>query len=583
MDRNVMSELSEEAKNKILAYVLSGDCPVHMLPIYRWWLQRRKEQTCPTPIPTIWMCLGGRGSGKTWSASNHIYEYCVGLPYTSQNNIIYVALIGSTFDDVKHTMVEGTSGLLNVIPEENLIAWNRTVGELKFFIREDDNYREVRANTYTSERPEKLRGPNTHVAWLDEMAKFKDADIDPTKASTTFSNMMMGLRLGTKPHVIVTGTPTPCKLVRYILEHPDMKLSHMSTFDNIKNLPESFVAEFSRLRPDSRTYRQEVMAEVLLDNPDAIFSYDVIKENRSPLPEGEDKVLKVLGYDPSVSSSIDSDECGIILCAYTPEVKQATTSAGGRPIVIKPTHAYVLKDFSGHYTPSEQVKLVIKTVLKEKVNDLVFEQNQGVEFVMASLEQAIKDNTIEYKVLKSKKAKKTDYGVVKKWTMSGVDLDSEPFKFDIYAIHAISGKQLRAEMVSTRYDSNQVHHPRELLPTCEISSCNANLETQMTSWDPKNTTRMSPDRLDAMVYCLLHIFSGNIITRSKVTIARPPDVNISQGMSRHDAVKKNKGKAGIYSIDVGSGNPSDIADRSLMPRLLDNSVLYNPYDRDVTG
>lgn len=562
--------VSKEAKEKISEYVKSGDCPTHLLPVYRWWLQRRKEQVCPVPTPTVWFLLGGRGSGKTWTAANHLYEYCVSLPYTAENNVIYVALIGSTFDDVKHTMVEGKSGLLNVIPEDNLIAWNRTVGELRFFIREDDNYREVRANTYTSERPEKLRGPNTHVAWLDEMAKFKDADKDPTIASTTWSNMMLGLRLGTTPHVVVTGTPTPCRLVRYLVDHPRMKLSHMTMDDNAANLPQSFIDEIKSLGINSRAYRQEALAEILFDNPDALFGQDVIDENKLPLPEAE-KSLKVLGYDPSVSSSADADECGIVLCAYTPEVKQATGASGGRPVVIKPTHAYILKDLSGHYTPSEQVKIVIQTMFKEKVSDLVFEQNQGVEFVMASLEQAIKDSTIEYKVRKSQKAKKTDYGIVKKWAISGVNLDSEPFKFDIYAIHAVSGKQLRAEMVSTRYDSNQVHHPKDPLPTCKISTCGASLETQMTSWDPSNT-KMSPDRLDAMVYCLLHIFSGNIITRSKVTIARPAP-EITQMTSQHGAVKKRKGLAGIYSADIASGNPSDTADRSLMPLLLEGGQL----------
>lgn len=571
--------LSEEARKKILEYVMSGECPIHLLPMYRWWLQRRPEQVCPIPVPTVWFLLGGRGSGKTWTASNHIYDYCVNLPYTQENNIIYVALVGSTFDDVKHTMVEGKSGLLNVIPEENLVAWNRTVGELKFFIREDDKYREVRANTYTSERPEKLRGPNTHVAWLDEMAKFKDADRDPTKAGTTFNNMMMGLRLGTKPHVIVTGTPTPCKLVRYLMDHPDMKLSHMTTLDNLANLPESFVAEFSRLRKDSRTYRQEVLAEVLLDNPDALFRYEIINENRAAPPTEEDLVdritgvsqpfLKVLGYDPSVSSSVDSDECGIMLCGYTPEIKQATKTSGGRPVVIVPTHAYIMKDFSGHFTPSEQVKIVIGTILKEKVNDLVFEQNQGVEFVMASLEQAVKDSVLEYRIQKGRKAKKTDYGVVKSWAVSGVTLDNEPFKFNIYAIHAVSGKKLRAEMVSTRYDSNQVHHPHEALPTCEIPACGANLEHQMTSWDPSNT-KMSPDRLDAMVYCLLHIFSGNIITKSKVTIARPAP-EVTQMTSQHAAARKRRGLAGVYSIDVASGNPADTADRAMLTVLLENN------------
>lgn len=551
--------MTPATRQKIMDYILSGECPTHLLPMYRWYLQRRKEQTCPDPIPTIWFLLGGRGSGKTWSASNHIYDYCVNLPWTPENQTVYIALIGATFDDVKNTMVEGKSGLLNVIPEENLLAWNRTVGELRFFIKDDGNYREVRCNTYTSERPEKLRGPNTHMAWLDEMAKFRDADKDPTKAGTTFNNMIMGLRLGTKPHVIVTGTPTPCKLVRYLLEHEDAKLSKMTTLDNRENLPESFIDEFSRLKKDSRTYRQEVLAEVLLDNPDALFSQDTIDSARAVAPEASDEepFLKVLGYDPSASSSADSDECGIVLCGYTPEVKVATKETGGRPIVVKPVHAYLLKDLSGHYTPAEQTKLVIQTMLSDKIDDLVFEQNQGVDFVMTSLEQAIKDSVMEYRIRKLPKAKKTDYGVVKRFAVSGVDLDSQPFKFTIYAIHAVSGKKLRAEMVSTRYDSNQVHHPVESdqLGTCEITNCGASIEGQMTSWDPSNT-KMSPDRLDATVYCLLHIFSGFMITKSKVTIARPPEA-ITQMSSQHGAVKQKKSLAGIYSIDVTNGNPAD--------------------------
>lgn len=574
--------LGEAGRKKILEYIQSGDCPVHLYPVYRWWMQRRKAQVCPNPVPTIWFLLGGRGSGKTWTASNHIYDYCVRLPYTTENDIVYIALVGATFEDVKNTMVEGKSGLLNVIPEENLINWNRTSGELKFFIREDDKYREVRANTYTAERPEKLRGPNTHVAWLDEMAKFRDADKDPTKAGTTFNNMMLGLRLGTEPHVIVTGTPTPCKLVKYLLEHPDMKLSHMTTLDNAKNLPKSFLDELLRLRPGSRTYDQEVLAKVLLDNPDAIFSQEIIDDNREALPDDpEIKVLKVLGYDPAASSSPDADECGIIVTGYTPEVQQRTA---GRPIVIKPIHAYILKDLSGHFTPSEQTQKVIKTMLADKIDDLVFEQNQGVEFVMGALEQAIKDNTIEYKKRGGKKPKKTDYGIVKKWDFSGTDLDGEPFKFSIFAIHAVSGKTLRAEMVSGRYDSNQVHHPVDPLPTCELQNCNANLEFQMTSWDPV-TSKNSPDRLDAMVYTLLHIFSGNgLLTHGKVTISRPP-ADVDQMSSEHGAVRKRgKSKAGIYSLDIPTGNPTDVGDRSLIPYLESENFRGESiywYSRDV--
>lgn len=582
--------LSNTAKAKILEYIQSGDCPTHMYPVYRWWLQRRDEQICPKPIPTIWYLLAGRGAGKTWSAANHIYEFCVQLPWVAENDEVYVALIGSTFDDVKNTMVEGKSGLLKVIPEENLVAWNRTVGELKFFIQEDGERRLVICNTFTSERPEKLRGPNTHVAWIDEPGKFKDAWVDPTKVGTTWSNMILGLRLGTSPHVIVTGTPNKSRLIKYLDQHPGMRKSSMTTHDNMKNLPSSYLQELEQLGVGSIAWRQEVLGEIVTDNPDALFNSDKIDDNRwglgedeLPLPvnfeeyidRDEPPFIKVLGYDPATSAAADADECGIILVGYTPEVKQATAESGGRPVVIKPTHAYLLKDLSGHFTPAEQVQLVIQTVLNEKVSDLVYEQNQGVQFVMSALEQALKDNLLEYRMReKSQRAKKTEYGAVKAWEVTGVDRDGEPVRFTIYSVHAVSGKTLRAEMVSGRYMSNQIHHPDpRTLPMCEIRTCRAHLEDQMYTWDPKGS-KHSPDRLDALVYCLLHIFSGNKLTKSKMTIARPPAP--TQATSEHGAAKHlKKSIAGIYSMDI-SGSETSTAERGLLSHIIDRG-------RDLEG
>ena len=547
-----------------------------MLPIYRWWLQRRPEQICPNPIPTIWFLLAGRGAGKTWCAANHLYEYCVSLPWTSENDEVYVALVGASFDDVKHTMVEGKSGILKVIPEENLLAWNRTVGELKFLIHDGENTRTVIANAYTAERPDKLRGPNTHVVWVDEPAKFKDADVDPTKPSTTWNNLILGLRLGPTPHVIVTGTPTKCRLVRYLDNHPNMKQSHMTTLDNRDNLPQSYLDELLRLPANSPAYRQEVLGEIIYDNPDSLFKQDTIDEYRwEELPDTEETpFINVLGYDPSASSSASSDECGIILCGYTPEVKQATGELGGRPIVVKPVHAYVLEDYSGHYTPREQTQLVIQTVLKKGVSDLVFEQNQGVEFVLDSLKQALKDNTLDYKFRPGNKSKKTDYGIVKSWKVSGIDLHGEAFRFNIFAVHATQGKTLRAETVSIKYDSGQVHHPPEL-PTCDIKNCGAHLEAQMTSWDPV-TSKKSPDRLDALAYCMLHIFAGSILTNNKVTIARPAE--IKQNVSAHEAAVRRKAIAGVYSMDIHKDGPEDKAERNLIPYIdREDGVLPSSY------
>lgn len=556
------------------------------LVILRWHLRRREAQTCPSPIPSIWWLLGGRGAGKTYTAANHIYDFSANLPFVEDNEIVYVALIGSIFDDVKNTMIEGKSGLLKLVPEEDLLKWNRTNGELSWrVLGPNGEYREVRCQAFTSEKPDKLRGPNLHLAWIDEYAKFKDADEDPLKAGTTWNNMKLALRNGTKPHAIVTGTPTDCRLSKYLLSHPGMKMSLMTSLENKDNLSESYIEELMLMDPNSRTYRQEVLAELIFDNPDAIFTQERIDNSRQSVPEDAETVYKVLGYDPAMSSAPDADECGIILTAYTPEIKEKTKATGGRPRVVKPTHAYILKDLSGHYTPHEQTQLVIRTVLNEKVDDLVYEQNQGVEFVMQNLEQAIKDNVLEYSIRKFPKGKKTDYGLVKRWGVNGVKMDGMPFKFMIYAVHATSQKKLRAEMVSSRYDSGQIHHPEvDLkanppkigLPTCEIRDCKANLESQMTSWDPKNS-RYSPDRLDAMAYCMLHIFANFMITRSKVTIAKP--VEITQANSQHQAIRRRRtGLVGVYSMDSDS-SVVDTANRTLISQWDADNPNISPYLR----
>lgn len=546
--------------------------PDYEWPIYRWWMQRREAQTCPEPMPLIWFLLGGRGSGKTWTSANHIYEIAVKLDHVPKNRIVRVALVGETFDDVKNTMIEGETGLLNVIPKDLHPVWNRTLGELKVCIP-GPPYREIHFRSFTSERPDKLRGPQFHLAWLDEPAKLKDADVEPTTKGCTWSNLIFGLRLGTQPHVVVSGTPTPCKLVKYLVAHPNCLTSKMSTWDNRENLAEHYLEELSRLKADSRTARQEIYAEILLDNPDSLFDQERIDEYRED-PHEDEKVIKVLGYDPSASSAADSDETGIVLTSYTPEVrKKQTGTTGGHPTILRPIHAYVLKDLSGHYTPAEQTRLVMSTVFEERVDDLVFEQNQGVEFVMVALEQALKDLTDgQYKIRKSSKMKRTEYGIVKRFYVTAVLHDGDIHKFTISAIHATKNKQVRAETASIRYDSGQVHHSKDPrnLPTCQIDACKTSLESQMTSWNP-NTPGASPDRLDALVYTLLFIFGARGMQKGTVQVSAPQDP-VTQQNSQHGAVKQKR-YASLYSVDVMNSGVEN--DRPSIPSSLDRSSLLD--------
>lgn len=321
-----------------------ANLPPEEIALLKWHLKRRTKQIAPDPLPLIWFLLGGRGSGKTLTAASHVYEYCMTLEDIPANREVRIALVGQTYDDVKKTMVEGETGLLGVIPREygppqrfqgGTGKWNRTIGELTIHLPPSDRFEQGRTlifASYTAQVPGKLRGPQFHLAWIDEPAKFVDADIDPDARDTTWNNLIMGLRLGPKPHVIVSGTPTPSKLVLYLLNHPSCITTTQTTWENRFNLPKNYVDELARLDPNSRTYRQEVMAEILLDTPDALFSLETINQTRANPPEDK-QVYKVVGYDPAASGSDDSDEAGIVLVGYVPETKtkaRSNENGGGR-------------------------------------------------------------------------------------------------------------------------------------------------------------------------------------------------------------------------------------------------------------
>lgn len=541
--------------------------------LLKWRLMRNKHQVCPKDEngnrPFGWFLLGGRGSGKTLTSANHVLITCVETAQQMNENKIdstkpvRVMMIGANFDDTVKTMVEGDTGLLGIVPEEMLVKWNKTVGELHVWLPDEE--RLIIFMSFTSAKADKLRGPQAHIIWIDEPAKFSDSNMDPMDRNSTWSNAMFGLRLGTEPHIVISGTPTPCKLVRFINEHEAFITTAMTTWANKDNLPEHTKNELMRLDPNSRTYRQEVLGEILDDNPDAVFSEENINQNRAAPPEHkieEGAFYKVLGYDPSATSSADADECGIILAGYTPEVKERarfSDNGGGRPKILEHIQAYILEDLSGHLTPNDQVALVIKTIIDHKVDDLIFEQNQGVEHIITSMIQQLKQQTSDFKIRKEKKTRATDYGTIKRYTVSMKLHTGDNHKFVISAIHANKSKGIRATGVSINYDLQQVHHSPNLnneLPTCKEEHCKTSLEYQMTTWSPISSKKVSPDRLDALVYALLLVFGGNAQhSKNNSYLLSPAPLYGTDQLRTDQTVQMDrsiKHYVSIYTIDMNS-------------------------------
>jgi phage terminase large subunit-like protein len=360
--------------------------------------QARPDQLAPTGIDwLIWLILAGRGFGKTRTGAEQCSDWARTMPASRG------AIVAQTFTDGRDTMIEGESGLLACIPDQALRggsrekAWNRSLGEL-FFANGS------RAKIYSSEKPGQLRGPQHHWAWVDEPAKFRDARLGDA-LDTTWNNLMLGLRLGQQPRVIVTGTPTACQLVKQLVKHRSAHVTRGSTYDNLANLAPNFRAEILARYEGTRIGRQELLGEILDDVEGALWTLTVIDGNRQPMPP-ESLTRVAVAIDPAGGSEEHNDETGII-CA-------------GR----EGNQGYVLDDRSGRYKPHEWAARAIACYETWKADRIVCERNFGGDMVEHTLRAA-------------------------------------GFKGRIVQVTASRGKRQRAEPIAAMYEQGRVHHVGE--------------------------------------------------------------------------------------------------------------------------
>lgn len=227
-----------------------------------WHTIARPEQLAPPGDWLAWFIKAGRGFGKTRSGGEWVKERCAALAGAGVDEP-RAALVAPVLDDVRLTMVEGESGLLSILPPSMLRggsvtdAWNRGPCELWLA---DGSF----LKGYSSERPGKLRGPQHHVAWADEPARFRDASLGLLD-DTTWSNLLFGLRLPPDPRLCITGTPANNALIKALVADPQIVTTGGSTYENLANLAPSFRRMVVDRYEGTRLGRQELHAEVLDD------------------------------------------------------------------------------------------------------------------------------------------------------------------------------------------------------------------------------------------------------------------------------------------------------------------------------
>lgn len=229
----------------------------------QWLSTARPNQITPQGNWRVWFCKAGRGWGKTKTGAEDVAWYGYTHPGAR------IGIIAPTAADVRDTCYEGVSGLLSFIPPPMLRggsrdkAYNRSLGEL--YLANGTFYK-----GFSSEEPERLRGPNHHRLWAEELAAWKNA-------GTTWDMAQFGLRLvherdtpNTETKTIVTSTPKPTSLVRHLVALESTILSVGSTYDNEANLSQKFLDDILKYE-GTKIGRQEIHAEILDPEEEGIY------------------------------------------------------------------------------------------------------------------------------------------------------------------------------------------------------------------------------------------------------------------------------------------------------------------------
>ena len=342
----------------------SNDLPLILEAIqyakYNWHEVARDKQRLPTVPFFVWLILAGRGFGKTRTGAETVRQWV--------KNYGMVNLVGATADDARDIMIEGESGILSVCPENERPVYMASKRRLEW-------PNGAVSLIFTADEPERLRGKQHMKIWADELAAWRYEE--------AWAQAMMGLRLGDSPQAIVTTTPRPTKLVIELTKDPRNVVTVGTTYENKANLASGFFDYVIKKYEGTTLGRQELMAQILTDNPSALWKRSDIDKAR--VVKAPDLTRIIVGVDPSATSG--GDEAGII--------------TGG----AKGDDYYTLADDSVQGSPQVWATAAVTAYHKYKANLIVAEKNNGGEMVEAVIKQV--DSSVHVKLVHASRGKAT--------------------------------------------------------------------------------------------------------------------------------------------------------------------------------
>jgi phage terminase large subunit-like protein len=106
-----------------------------------------------------WLIMAARGFGKTRAGAAWVLAKARAYPGAR------IALIGGTIEEAAKVMIEGESGILACARLHEKLVWRPSTGKLKL---PGDSL----ALLFSGATPGRLRGPQHHFAWADELGNY---------------------------------------------------------------------------------------------------------------------------------------------------------------------------------------------------------------------------------------------------------------------------------------------------------------------------------------------------------------------------------------------------------------------------
>lgn len=247
---------------------------IEELLLLRWkmkWREiAREKQLAPKEFDelrkAIWLVITGRGFGKTRLAANWLGQKAATLPNT------FWFVVAPTHDDVRYTCFEGVTGLLAQIPPQLVADTNAGLPSITLY---DGSF--IRG--FAGDTPERLRGPQHHGGWCDEIASWRY----PEEA---WDNIQFGLRLGDHPQMVCTGTPKPTVFMRRLVKNRSAVVVRGTTYENRENLTQAFYDNVAKYE-GTKIGRQELEGQILDPEEEGIVRRSEWRmwPARTPLPK----------------------------------------------------------------------------------------------------------------------------------------------------------------------------------------------------------------------------------------------------------------------------------------------------------